>query len=82
MTDKEIINKTIFITGSRNAILWWGKNIINIGCQKRTIEEWKVFYKNVGQDYNYSASEIAEYYEYILIIEKMQSKTVIEKVKP
>ena len=78
--DREVIVKSLFIKGTKHTIYWWGKGVINIGCHKKTINEWKDVYESIGEDENYSEKEIEEYYGYIIMIEQLQANTVIELV--
>ena len=68
----EIILKTIFITGTKHSINWWGKNIINIGCHKKEISWWVKNFKMIGEKEGYSENEIEEYHQYILICQRLQ----------
>jgi hypothetical protein len=70
--DKEVILKTIFITGTKHTISWWGKGIINIGCHKKEIEWWLKNFEMVGKKEGYTDAEIEEYHQYILICEQLQ----------
>ena len=71
--DNEIILKTIFITGTKHVISWWGKGVINIGCQKYDIAYWKANFERIGKIEGYTEAEIAEYGMYIEICEKLQT---------
>ena len=67
------IIKTLFITGSVNTVNWWSTGIINIGCEKHSIEHWKQNFKEIGENQGYTEKQIDEYEQYILLIEKLQS---------
>ena len=66
------ILKTLFITGTKHPINWWGTGIINIGCHKNTIEYWLENYYRIGKLEGYSEIEIEEYKSYILFCEQLQ----------
>ncbi len=60
--------KTIFITGSRHSVNYWGEDKIQIGCIQKSIAEWEKEYAKVGIENSYSQDEIAEYRRYIEMI--------------
>lgn len=70
--------KTIFITGSRHSVNYWGEDKIQICCIQKSIAEWEKEYAKVGIENSYSQDEIAEYRRYIEMIkafhESNQSK--------
>jgi acyl-[acyl carrier protein]--UDP-N-acetylglucosamine O-acyltransferase len=70
--DSAEILKTLFITGTKHSVNWWGTGIINIGCHKNTIEYWLENYYRIGKLEGYSEIEIEEYKSYILICEQLQ----------
>ena len=69
--DDEII-KTIFITGSRHPVLWYGKDIIHVGCMKNTIAWWLSEGEEAGRKEGYSEAELQEYKQYFLICKQLQ----------
>ena len=69
--------KTLFITGSRNTISFYGIDVIHIGCIKKTIEEWKDQYVSIGKENDYTEDQIKEYKAYIDICSSLQ-----ETMKP
>ena len=75
--DKEIILKSIFITGSKHTVNWWGKDIINIGCHQKKISWWAKNYKIIGEKEGYTLDEIEEYHQYILICQKLQKNIIL-----
>lgn len=72
------IIKSLFITGTKNSLNWYGTGIIHIGCHKKEIDWWVKNYKDIGKKEGYSEDEIEEYFEYIKICERMQ-KTIKTK---
>ena len=70
--DGASIVKTIFITGTRHTVNWYGEDNIHIGCHSKKISWWKKNYKMIGEKEGYSEAEIKEYYEYIKICETLQ----------
>ncbi len=78
--DKDIISKTIFITGTKHTVSFWGRNIINIGCQKHDINWWLEHYRGVGKLEGYTPEQIDEYSNYITICKMMQEQ-IDNKVK-
>lgn len=60
--------KTIFITGSRHSVNYWGEDKIQISCIQKSIAEWEKEYAKVGIENSYSQDEIAEYRRYIEMI--------------
>jgi hypothetical protein len=79
--NKKIILKTLSITGTKHPVLWYGENIIHIGCHKKEINWWIKNYKLIGQKENYSLIEIEEYHQYILICQQMQNQLNNERIK-
>ena len=71
--DGRIIIKYFHLAGSKNRVTWYGNGKLSIGCITKSIREWKELYQSIGEKNDYSASEIAEYYQYILFAEQMQS---------
>lgn len=65
------IERTLYITGSRHVVIYWGENKINIGCKKYSIDEWKKHFKSIGESEGYTPEEIEEYREYIEFIAKI-----------
>ena len=70
--DGATIIKSIFITGTRNTVNWYGAGVIHIGCHKKEISWWKKNYKIIGEKEGYSSDEILEYYGYIKVCETLQ----------
>jgi hypothetical protein len=82
ISDTEYLVKTFFINGTRHSVCWWGLNQIQIGCHKKDIPWWKANYKMIGKREGYTPEQVKEYYQYILMCEKMQkSVDPINKVK-
>jgi len=71
--DKEVILKTICITGTRHTVIWYGKNVINIGCHQKTISWWLKNGKDIAEKEGYSIEQIEEYRQYVLICKKLQT---------
>lgn len=65
------IERTLYITGSRHVVMYWGENKINIGCKKYSIDKWKKHFKSIGKSEGYTPEEIEEYREYIEFIAKI-----------
>jgi len=83
ISDTEYLVKTLFINGSIHSVSWYGCNQIQIGCHKKEIDWWKENYKMIGEKEGYAPEQIEEYYDYILMCEKMQeSANKINKAKP
>ena len=76
--DKEIILKTLFITGTKHTVTWYGKDYINIGCYKKTIKQWLKIGLSLAKNEGYSDEQIEEYRQYVLICEQLQ-KTIDKK---
>jgi UDP-3-O-[3-hydroxymyristoyl] glucosamine N-acyltransferase len=68
--------KSIYIIGSNHPVLWWGKNVIQIGCKQYSIAEWQMRYKEIGEDHNYDAKEIKEYKGYIDMIATLYASSL------
>ena len=62
------IVKTLFITGSRHSVSYWGEDKIEIGCHQYSISEWLERYDNIGRQNDYAEEEINEYLGYINLI--------------
>ena len=73
--DKEIVLKTLFITGSKHTVTWYGKDCINIGCHKMTIKEWLEKGLELAKQEGYSDEQIEEYKGYVKICKALQ-KTI------
>lgn len=67
--------KTLFITGSKHAVIYWGQDIIQIGCIQLSIAHWKEGYEEIGSAKSYTELEIKEYGQYIDIVEKFHQAT-------
>ena len=63
--------KTLFITGSKHAVNWYGTEMLHIGCHKKEISWWKENYKDIGKKEGYTNTEIEEYGNYIMICENL-----------
>ena len=63
--DQASILKSLFITGTKHPINFYGTGIIHIGCYKNTIEWWEKNYKQIGEKEQYSEAQIEEYFNYI-----------------
>jgi hypothetical protein len=72
LSNNEYLVKSIFINGSRHSVSWWGLGMISIGCHRKEIKWWKKNYRAVGENEDYTPEQIDEYYQYILICERMQ----------
>ena len=59
------ILKSLFITGTKHPVNFYGTGIIHIGCYKNTIEWWEKNYKQIGEKEQYSEAQIEEYFNYI-----------------
>ena len=77
--DEASINKTLFITGSKNTVNYYGMDVIHIGCIRKTITEWQVQYREVGEENDYSEEQIEEYGAYIQMIAELHKTLKIEK---
>ena len=76
--DGASIGKTIFITGSRNPVNYYGLDVIHIGCIRKTIAEWQEQYPEVGRENDYSDEQIREYGAYIQMIAELHKTWNIE----
>lgn len=72
------IQKTIFLTGSRKTVNYYGMDIIHIGCIRKTISEWQEQYREVGEENGYSDEQIREYGSYIQMIAELHKTWNIE----
>ena len=68
----EIIIKTMFITGSRHPVIWYGKNVIHIGCKKETIDWWLSEGENAGKAEGYTEEQLKEYKQYFEMCKQLQ----------
>jgi len=59
-----------YISGTNHTVTYTGNNTLSIGCYNKTIEEWKVEFRKIGKNNNYSESNILEYEKYILLAEQ------------
>jgi hypothetical protein len=50
----------MFISGSKNAVTWYGTGVIHIGCHRLTIAEWIEKYAQIGADNGYTRAQIDE----------------------
>ena len=66
------IIKSIFITGTKHTVNWYGTGVIHIGCHCKKIDWWEKNYKMIGEKEGYSEVHINEYYGYIKICESLQ----------
>ena len=62
----EILN-TIFITGSRNSLNYYGEDLY-IGCIKMPVNKWLEKYEEIGMKEGYTPEQIKEYKKYIDMI--------------
>lgn len=76
--DRARIGKTIFITGIRNPVNYYGLDVIHIGCIRKTIAEWQEQYPEVGRENDYSDEQIREYGAYIQMIAELHKTWNIE----
>jgi len=63
--------KTIFISGSKHVVNYWGQDLIAIGCHQRTISNWLETFKQVGEEHDYTPEQIEEYGNYIKFISEL-----------
>ena len=82
ISDTEYLVKSIFINGTKHSVSWWGCSEISIGCDRKSIEWWKENYKAAGVREGYMPEQCDEYYQYILICEKMQESANLLQPKP
>jgi hypothetical protein len=54
-------------------------DVIHIGCIRKTITEWQVQYREVGEENDYSEEQIEEYGAYIQMIAELHKTLKIEK---
>ena len=66
------ISKIITIQGTKHSVVWYGLDVIHIGCHKKEISWWVKNFKMIGEKEGYSPDEIEEYHQYILICRKLQ----------
>ena len=76
--DRASSDKTIFLTGSRNTVNYYGMDMIHIGCIRKTIAEWQERYREVGMENGYSDEQIQEYGAYIQMIAELHKTWNIE----
>ena len=67
------INKTMVLQGNNDTLVWNGNDTISIGCECKTIKRWLSTYQELGESDDYTAKDIAMYYTYIKICERLQS---------
>lgn len=71
IADDAKILKTLYITGPKHPIFYWGENKINIGCRNYSIDDLKKQFKSIPESKGYTPEEIEEYREYIEFIAKI-----------
>ena len=82
ISDTEYLVKSIFINGTNHSVSWWGCSEISIGCYRKSIDWWKENYKAAGVEEGYTPEQCDEYYQYILMCEKMQESANLLQPKP
>ena len=82
ISETEYLVKSIFINGTKHSFSWWGCSEILIGCERHSIDWWKKNYKAAGKKASYTPEQCDEYYQYILICEKMQESANLLQPKP
>ena len=72
------IIKSIFITGSKHSVNWYGTGVVHIGCKQKSIQEWLDVYDDakrgefeLANNENYN-NVIDEYYGYVLLCKTLQ----------
>jgi acetyltransferase-like isoleucine patch superfamily enzyme len=67
---------TIYITGTKFPVSYWGENRVDIGCKSLSINGWlgKGGEKQAAKE-NFSETEIAEYKRYIKFIKQVHEAT-------
>ena len=70
--DGKEISKVISIQGTKHSVVWYGLDVIHIGCHKKEISWWVKNFKMIGEKEGYTPDEIEEYHQYILICKKLQ----------
>ena len=63
--------RTLYITGSRWPVSYYGYDHILIGCKKLTIKQWLKEGKKIGLAEGYTKEELAEYKGYIEMIQDL-----------
>ena len=56
--------------GTNHSLSWWGQKYIQIGCYKKTINQW-LKSKQFAIDEGYTKEQIKEYKQYILTIKQL-----------
>ena len=59
------------IQGSRDFVIEAHDNQIRVGCELHDRAWWLENYLEVGLQFNYSEAQIAEYHEYLLLIDRI-----------
>jgi hypothetical protein len=62
------------LIGSRYPVSYWGEDRIDIGCQKRSIDQWLTDYAGIAAENNFTEAEIAEYRGYVEFIQSVHLK--------
>jgi hypothetical protein len=65
------VPKSLFISASRQAVSYWGEDVIKIGCKCYTISEWQKHFRKIGEAEGYSTEQMEEYKGYIDLIATM-----------
>ena len=65
--------RTLFFSGTRHSVMYWGEDCVQIGCKRMSLAEWLVQYKEVGKAEGYTDSEIEEYGQYLEIIKSFHA---------
>jgi carbonic anhydrase/acetyltransferase-like protein (isoleucine patch superfamily) len=62
----------IHIIGSRYSLSYWGEDRIDIGCEKRSIQDWLTG-EDIAKRYDFKPDEITEYRSYVEFIARIHS---------
>ena len=65
------VSKSLFISASSHTVSYWGEDVIQIGCKRRTISEWQKHFRKIGEAEGYSPEQMEEYKGYIDLIATM-----------
>jgi acyl-[acyl carrier protein]--UDP-N-acetylglucosamine O-acyltransferase len=62
---------TIYITGSRFPVSYWGEDRIDIGCQSNSIDGWLTNGIGIADEYMFTTEQKVEYRGYIELIKSI-----------
>ena len=66
---------TIYITGTRYSVSYWGEDRVDIGCTSKSIDEWLNNYTDIAKEHNFTVGEIEETRVCVEFIAKLYAKS-------